>query len=1241
MQKRQQQSLTNFFSPLGSAKKSKAESSSASTPRNKSLSSPFITGIDKKGNYISQQLTPGNGTKLKVQSSQPLGEDVNINNSVSEDAENNSSDVINTDLSDKQGMAEFEKKDARNDSPVKCAPASSKKYKRLRIYDSDEEESFEPNTATTATTATETNDLNLNESFSAQQSFKGLSTPVAKSRKIQINCDGQSPTDLLSPFNFNSQETPRSDSKKFNDSFNSVPKTPKLLSKTEKRPPAVREEQSDDEENFKHLSFKFLQFSQIKDKKMRPVDHPDYDPTTLHVPKDFLHEQTPGHQQWWLFKVDHYDTVLFFKVGKFYELYHMDAVIAVEELGLTFMRDSYAHSGFPEIGFDKFSDILVQKGYKIARVEQTETPDEMQARVSKMSKSGKKVMKYDRVVAREVCQITTKATQLPSSANSQSSCQTSGSNYLSAIVEKPLEFNVSSYGLCYVDTKVGTVHFCQFSDDRFSSVLRVFFSHLCPAEILHIKGSLTQKSLQVIKSLLPSVKLTALKNESQFYSGLKVFKVIQEGGYFEDENRWPQVLKDASNDELQLCQKLKQELELAINAFGGVLFMLKECMIDFDVITLGDFEVVVPPIAKENLVLNSSMASNACAVVARNFEPGAKMILDSSTIANLGIVDNFGKSSFTLLNALDTCATPFGKRMLKQVICTPPCYPDAIIERQDAVVWLMENREEFCEKVKFILQKVPDLEHLLCRIHSLSVDRKATDHPDSRANFFEVTVYKKRNVQDFVLALKTLKKCMEVARLFEGFESDSVLLNELMKSKSDGGKFPIDIEEFVENFEIAFDQTEACQTGEIQPKPGLAKDYDAALQELSEIKAESEKYLREQRKFFRCDRIQYANAKNSQFQLEIPSEEVSRVPDDYQFASKRKGWDRFQTSVTRKFVQRWTNAESNRDELLKNLTRIVFSDFSKEFAKCSRVVRSIGMLDVLIALADFSRTADPIMCRPQIVDSWSTSLDIQNGKHPCIENAMKGSYIPNNTQLGKYMEDPESQSCDSQNTRSSLILLTGPNMGGKSTLMRQTGLLIVLAQIGCFVPAERMSLTPVDRIFTRLGAMDRILCGESTFFVEMSETCCVLNYATRHSLVLLDELGRGTSTFDGTAIASAVAKKLADEVGCRTLFSTHYHLLVSDFRANPRVFLGHMACMEEDDEDCEEDDIEDGISEQKVTFLYKFVQGNCPKSYGFNAARMAGIDKSNTKAAQRYSNELETRFLRRQKFMQFAKLFAQ
>lgn len=225
---------------------------------------------------------------------------------------------------------------------------------------------------------------------------------------------------------------------------------------------------------------------------------------------------------------------------------------------------------------------------------------------------------------------------------------------------------------------------------------------------------------------------------------------------------------------------------------------------------------------------------------------------------------------------------------------------------------------------------------------------------------------------------------------------------------------------------------------------------------------------------------------------------------------------------------------------------------------------------------------------------------------------MENGFIPNDIKLAS-------------DSFKNLVLLTGPNMGGKSTLMRQLGLIVIMAQMGLRVPAESCKMVPVDRIFTRIGAKDDILAGESTFYVELSEASLILNSASKYSLVLVDELGRGTSTYDGTAIAYSVVRELGNR-GCRTLFSTHYHILVDDFKSSDAVTLGHMACMVETDEE--------DPSEETVTFLYKFICGACPKSYGFNAAKLAGVPLKIIKAAKEKTEYLEKEVEKRKLFKQ-------
>jgi DNA mismatch repair protein MSH6 len=225
------------------------------------------------------------------------------------------------------------------------------------------------------------------------------------------------------------------------------------------------------------------------------------------------------------------------------------------------------------------------------------------------------------------------------------------------------------------------------------------------------------------------------------------------------------------------------------------------------------------------------------------------------------------------------------------------------------------------------------------------------------------------------------------------------------------------------------------------------------------------------------------------------------------------------------------------------------------------------------------------MCRPKFIKKESNNgkayLELRGMRHPCIE-ATGVKFIPNDTILGSETKNPP------------LLLVTGPNMGGKSTILRQTCIAVIMAQLGCYVPAEKCVLTPVDRVFTRIGASDRILEGKSTFFVEMEEAKNVVEYATNESLVVMDELGRGTSTFDGLAIAEAVLNCIVRRIKCRTLFATHYHLLVEKVKEMKEVGLYYM--------EFEVDEQTDHIE-----FKHKFTPGVCPKSFGIQVAKLAGL----------------------------------
>ena len=247
--------------------------------------------------------------------------------------------------------------------------------------------------------------------------------------------------------------------------------------------------------HFTHLSCDFLKADKICDRNRKRPDHPDYDPRTLYVPEEFKRNLTPAMRQWWEMKEKHFDIILFFKMGKFYELYHMDALIAVKELGILLMKGDAAHCGFPERGFSKYSSLLIERGYKVARIEQTETPEMMAERCKKMSRPSK----FDRVVERELCQITSKGTRTFNVIEGDH--WQVDHHFLMAVAEKRSSDSTGGggvqFGVAFVDTSFGTFHLGHFDDDRYRSRLSTLLTRLSPVEIISARRSVSSETQQV------------------------------------------------------------------------------------------------------------------------------------------------------------------------------------------------------------------------------------------------------------------------------------------------------------------------------------------------------------------------------------------------------------------------------------------------------------------------------------------------------------------------------------------------------------------------------------------------------------------------------------------------------------------------------------------------------------------------------------------------------------------------
>ncbi|MCP9260407.1 DNA mismatch repair protein Msh6 [Dirofilaria immitis] len=956
---------------------------------------------------------------------------------------------------------------------------------------------------------------------------------------------------------------------------------------------------------FPHLDFDFLQPENIRDAERRLSSHPDYCPRTLYVPDTFMKKQTP--------------------VGKFYEMYHMDAVIGVENLNLNYMRGSFAHCGFPEVAYGRFADQLVNRGYKVARVEQTETPTQLENR-NKIEKANNKV------VRREVCNITTPGTRTYGVLDGNDEQSTvdlidTTARYLYAIVERGTE-NVE-YGVCFIDTSVGRFYIGRLSDSGSRSALRTLFSHYQPAQILYERGRVSTSTVTVYNSTVSAVPKEALIPKKEFLTSENTLKLLASDKYYgELYDKWPIVLLDMI-DRDSLVLRCKPMYDACISALGAVIWYLQRCFVDVDMISMRRFELYRPM----NLTRSISQDKDE-SKVDEQYWSGRRLILDNLALKHLNIIPPVGSmkkftlhdpitAKYTLYNVINKCATPAGKRLLRQWVCAPVCDRDILCSRQDAIEWLLEaGLKGFVVKAMERLRKVPDLERLVQKIHTLGLKYRAEEHPDSRAQMFETMRYNKRKIRDLVQALEGFERVHDLHLEFiESFSENQEAVPSLLE-RCFGHRFP-DISNDLEHFKNAFNRDKAQEEGIIVPEKGIIKEYDDAICNVKECIHELDLYLNVIRKQLHCSNINFLGSGRSRYQLEIPEAIAMNLGPEFELKSSRKGYKRMVTDELVELVKNLDEAENELDIIRRDIMRRVFADFGDRSTKWTVVIERMATFDVLLSLTRYSHDCGLNMCRPQFIyDSKRPVLEIKSGYHPSLAAiaALSGSftYIPNSVLLG--------------GNEPSTILLTGPNMGGKSTLMRQVGVLIVLAQIGSFVPANEMKLSPIDRIFTRMGAGDRIIAGQSTFYVELYETNLILQNATRHSLVIIDELGRGTSTYDGTAIAYAVLLDVATRLHCRAFFPLIITVCVEQLKIlaalKQHIWL---ACI------VENENSEDPTMEN-VTFLYTLADGMCPKSYGFFAAKISGLRNEVIRAAFAASQRLDAGKTRDERMAELRKL---
>jgi len=539
------------------------------------------------------------------------------------------------------------------------------------------------------------------------------------------------------------------------------------------------------------------------------------------------------------------------------------------------------------------------------------------------------------------------------------------------------------------------------------------------------------------------------------------------------------------------------------------------------------------------------------------------MTLDGQTIRNLELFQGgrWGETGNSLLSIIDLTKTAMGGRLLKNWLGRPLVDLAVLNRRQGAVAWFHENSLSR-EKVIHLLSDIADLERLVNRAGGgriiprelLGLRSGLERVPDLRMAMTEGDAPIASWLSD------ELKPCPDIVDLIGRAIADK----------------PGDLEQggvIKEGFSPELD--------EIHRKSREAKQYLAGLEQRER-----------QRTGIKSLKVGYNRVFG--YYIEISRSNLSSVPQDYIRKQTLAEAERFFTPELKEYESLILNAQEKITDLETAIFRQVCQQISAGGEQILATARAVAEIDALCSLAEVAVRNGYV--RPVLNDE--DAIDIKGGRHPIVEQTIgRDSFVPNDAYL-----------CNRDNQ---LIILTGPNMSGKSTYLRQVALIILLAQIGSFVPAGSTSIGIVDRIFTRIGAQEDLAAGQSTFMVEMTEAANILNNATPRSFIILDEIGRGTSTYDGLSIAWAVVEFIHNHpgLGAKTIFATHYHELVDLAAVLPRVKNFNVAVAEEGD---------------RVVFLHKIVPGGTDRSYGIHVAQLAGLPRSVIVRAQEVLADLES-----------------
>jgi DNA mismatch repair protein MutS len=773
-------------------------------------------------------------------------------------------------------------------------------------------------------------------------------------------------------------------------------------------------------------------------------------------------------QQYRDIKGRHPNTILFFRMGDFYEMFEDDAKLAARELGLTLTSRNNGGAaevplaGVPVKAATEYLRRLVAKGHRVAICEQIEDP--------KLAKG---------VVRRAVVETITPGTVL-----TDDWLVRNRNNYVVAVEARGV-----AAGIAALDITTGEL------------VLEVVPSSDVELTLARYEA----RELVVPVGAAPAAShATVTEREAwEFDPDLAREDLVRTYGL-------------ASLDGLGVAAEDRP----AIGAAGALLRYARE-------LKPGG----LPHLARPTMVRR-----------------GDVLPLDEMTRRNLELVEPLraGAEGSTLLEVLDRTLTPMGGRLLRRWLLAPLVNPTAINARLDAVEVLVGDGRGR-ERLREALDGVRDLERLA-----------------GRAALGRATPRELGALRDSILRLP------DVAGALGGLE---------------GRERAALIEVAVQSFDLLTDIGEELARALVERPPAQLDDgdairsgYDSALDELKAARDAGKQYIAalqgRERERTGISSLKVGFNKVFGYYIEVTHAHRERIPSDYERRQTLTGAERYVTPDLKEYEAKVLGAEERiaaREVTVIDTLRHRVAD---AIGRVQASAALLAQLDVWAALADVAERERYV--RPQVTDAFT--LHLEGSRHPVVERMMpREAFIPNDVML---------------DAAGRVIVLTGPNMAGKSTLLRQVGLCVVLAQMGAFVPCRRAAVGVVDRLFTRVGASDNLVRGQSTFMVEMSETSAILHAASDRSLVLLDEIGRGTSTYDGVAIAWAVTECLHNTIGCKTVFATHYHELTQLTEELEHARNFNVAVREVGDE---------------IAFLHRLEPGGADRSYGIHVGRLAGL----------------------------------